>query len=74
MEIGKLEGILKRIVIFLPQIRKTTNNKKQILMLAKNARVKTLIDSLSLLGRTMASSNLSDDITAIIPIILRYTE
>jgi hypothetical protein len=52
-------------------MRKTTNSKKQIVMLAKKARVKTLIDSLSLLGRTIASSNLSDEITAIIPIILR---
>jgi ABC-type transporter lipoprotein component MlaA len=61
-------------MIFPPSIstiKKRSRSNKKLKISDKHNR---FADSLSVFGRTIASSNLSEDITIIIPIKLTYTE
>jgi hypothetical protein len=60
-------------IIFLPQIRMTRKMIRFIIKLEISDRKSRLADSLSVFGRTIASSYLKVVKTVRIPIILRYT-
>jgi len=71
---GKPDGRFRKTMIFLPRRSTNMNMKRLKTKLIITDRPTRLIDSLSDFGKTIASSNLKDDITIIIPTRLRYTE
>jgi hypothetical protein len=68
---GKVEGRFRNVMILPPSIRtiKKRRRSKQKLKISDNP--KTFADSLSVLGRTMASSYLREEITIMILIKLQ---
>jgi hypothetical protein len=68
---GKFDGRFRKVIIFPPVIMTNTKRRRSNMKLKISARLKTFADSLSVFGRTMASSYLREEITIIIPIRLR---
>ena len=68
---GIVEGRFKNAIIFPPFINTIKKSRRSNKKLKISARLKTFADSLSVLGRTIASSNLREEITIMIPIKLR---
>jgi hypothetical protein len=71
IQTGKVDGRLRNVMILPPIIRtiKKSMRSKQKLKISDNP--KTFADSLSVLGRTMASSYRREEITIMIPIKLQ---
>jgi hypothetical protein len=69
-----VEGRFRNEIIFPPFINTIKKRRRSNKKLKIRARLKTFADSLSVLGRTMASSNRREEITIMILIKLRYTE
>jgi hypothetical protein len=68
---GKVDGRFRNEMIFAP-LRMTIKKSRRLkLKLKISDSPRTLDDSLSVFGRTIASSNLRDEMTTIIPIRLR---
>ena len=68
---GKSGGRFRNIISLPLKSMTTMKSKKLIKKLKKSDKAIRLMDSLSLFGKTIASSNLKDETTVIIPIRLR---
>lgn len=68
---GKFSGRFRNRIIFSPFKRTAIKRRRLIRKLKMSARLKTFADSLSVFGRTIASSNLREEMTVIIPIRLK---